>query len=140
MRDRIVGYVRVSEQEADTDQHLAGQQIDVIAEWAAESGADVLDWFFDIGVSETEPLDRRPAGAQLLSRVSRGDITHVVVSSLDVLGKGRALLDSVQSLFRSRERIRVITVLPGPHEALEPTETGELDWAGEARRRALRAA
>ncbi len=140
MRDRVVGYVRVSEQDADSDEDLAGKQIDVIAEWAAENGADVLDWFFDIGVSDSEPFDRRAAGAQLLARVGRGDVTHVVVSSLDVLGQGRPLLDAVQSLFGSKKQLRVITVLPGPHEAVEPAEAVEFDWPQEARRRSLRAA
>lgn len=140
MRDRVVGYIRVSEQESKSDRNPAGEQIDVIADWAAQNEADVLQWFFDIGVSETEPFDRRPAGTQLLSRVRRGDVTHVVVSSLDVLGNGRALLDAVQSLFGVRQGLRVITALPGPHEDAEPADAAEFDWAREARRRSLKAA
>src|SRR5512138_3661542 len=98
MQGRVIGYVRVGKKDDDSHSFLAGQQIDIIAEWAADNEADVLNWYFDLGVDASEPIDRRPAGAGLLARVKRGDVTDVVVGSLDVLGKGRALLDAVQQL------------------------------------------
>ena len=124
MRGRAIGYVRVGKTGEGPDQYLAGRQIDVISEWAADNEADVFDWYFDIGVDDTEPFGQRSAGAKLLDRVGRGDITQVVVASLPVLGKGRALLDAVQLLFEAKKGLCVITVLPGPHDVAEADEVG----------------
>lgn len=122
MRVRAVGYVRVGDKDEDAYQNLAGRQIDVIAGWTAANEADVLDWYFDIGVDAAEPFQLRSGGILLLDRVSRGDVTHVVVGSLEVLGKGRALLNAVEVLFTAKKGLGIITVLPGPHDVAEPDE------------------
>ncbi len=117
-RRRAVGYVRVSDLGGESYQKLATRQIDLIDGWLKENGADVLDWFFDLGVEATEPLQQRPAGIRLLDRVRYGDLNFVVVASLDAFGKAQALLDALELVVGARH-LGVVAVLPDPREELD---------------------
>jgi hypothetical protein len=111
-RRRVVGYVRVSEDERDDYQRLAQRQIDLITGWARENGAEIRDWHFDIGVDPTAPFGQRTGGVRLLDRVGQGDLSYVVVASLEALGKGDELAAAVSALARVAEGLGVVAVLP----------------------------
>ena len=67
-RGRAVGYVRVFEKGRHSYEHLATRQIDLISGWAMENDADVLDFFFDIGVDATAPFQERSSAVSTRAR------------------------------------------------------------------------
>jgi resolvase-like protein len=117
-RGRAVGYVRVFEKDRGDFEELATRQIDLISGWATENHADVLDWFFDLGVDATEPFQERSAGVRLLDRVRCGDLNFVVVASLDSFGKARVLLDALRLVVGASDELGIVAVLPSPREEL----------------------
>lgn len=117
-RGRAVGYVRVFEKGRHSYEHLATRQIDLISGWAVENDADVLDFFFDIGVDATAPFQERPAGVRLLDRARCGDVNFVVVASLDAFGKAQVLLDALKLLTSANDGLGIVAVLPSPREEL----------------------
>lgn len=80
----FVGYTRVSTvEQAGPDRTSLKDQEQKIRGFAMMSGVDAFEChiFRDGGVSGATPLENRPAGAELLSSLSSGDI--VVASKLD---------------------------------------------------------
>ncbi len=125
MRGRAVGYIRVGKRDEDAYQHLASRQIDLIADWAAAHEADVFDWFFDIGVEASEPLDTRSGGRQLLDRVGRGGLDFVIVASLDAIGRGQSLLDALRLVMFAEREMGVVAALAAPRASSRSTEGAE---------------
>jgi Resolvase, N terminal domain len=119
-RRRAVGYIRVSDRGEDSYEELATRQIDLISAWALENDADVLGWYFDIGVDGSEPLQGRPAGIRLLDRVRFGDLNFVVVASLDAFGRAQVLHDALRLVVDANVEMGVVGVLPTPREELDP--------------------
>jgi putative DNA-invertase from lambdoid prophage Rac len=80
----ILGYIRVStEQQARDDRSSLQVQTDIIEGYARTRGIDKygVQIFTDAGVSGAVKLAFRPAGAELLAAMARGDT--VVASKLD---------------------------------------------------------
>lgn len=89
----VFGYVRVS-----TDEQLAGSSIEdqkrAIQGAAMMKGLHVDHIFEELGVSASIPLDERPAGAELVARLQRGD--WLICAKLD-----RAFRSALDALTRA---------------------------------------
>lgn len=78
-------YLRVStEEQAREGVSLDAQEARLIA-YAAAQGLDVKVTYRDSGVSGSVPLGERPAGAELLAALDRGEVQHVLAFKLDRL-------------------------------------------------------
>ena len=78
-------YVRVSTEEQALEGVSLDAQVDRIRAYAAAQGLELAAVYRDEGVSAATPLAHRPAGAQLLESLARGDCGHVVALKLDRL-------------------------------------------------------
>lgn len=78
-------YLRVStEEQAREGVSLDAQEARLVA-YAAAHGLDVKVTYRDSGVSGSVPLGERPAGAELLAALYRGEVRHVLAFKLDRL-------------------------------------------------------
>jgi DNA invertase Pin-like site-specific DNA recombinase len=94
------GYVRVSTQrQADEGESLAVQQRQITG-YATMIGASVPTFFVEEGVSGTKPLGERPAGAELLAKLQRGDV--IVCAKLDRMF--RSALDALTMVKAFKEK------------------------------------
>ncbi len=79
-----IGYVRCSsDQQSESGLGLEAQKQRIMA-WAAMKGVEVVAWFVDDGVSAGLPLDKRPAGKQLMAE-ARASKPVIVVAKFDRL-------------------------------------------------------
>jgi DNA invertase Pin-like site-specific DNA recombinase len=100
MDDRALGYIRVSTQEqADSGLGLAAQRRKIRDE-ARRRGWQVVDVLADEGVSASEA--NRPALADALERLDRGDADVLVVSRMDRIYRG--VLPFAEMLERAKRR------------------------------------
>ena len=90
MRNAALAYVRVSTAEqAHEGVSLAAQEAKITA-YCTLAGLDLVATCQEAGVSGAKPLAERPAGAELLERLARGQARHVVTLKLDRLFRDAA--------------------------------------------------
>ena len=82
---RALGYVRVSTEEQAGQGHSLALQPDLIRQWCALFGHQLVDVIEDRGVSAGAALHKRPGGRELLRRLAAGEADMVVVYRLDRL-------------------------------------------------------
>ena len=86
-------YLRVStkeqaERDADPEGYSIPAQREACRRKAVQLGAAVIEEYVDCG--ESAKTADRPALRQLLARLQRGDVTHVIVHKVDRLARSRA--------------------------------------------------
>lgn len=98
-KPRVALYIRVStEEQAITGFGLAVQRDRCRAMAVVKDWSDVVE-YADEGISGTKEAADRPGLQALLDAVSQGDVTAVIVLSLDRLGrKTRIVLDLIEHL------------------------------------------
>lgn len=82
---RVVAYLRVSTREQELGPEA--QRAD-INRWAERTGATVVGWCSDLGVSRRQPLERRPGLQEALELARREKAGGIVVQKRDRLGGG----------------------------------------------------
>jgi len=96
-------YCRVSSEEQEQNQNIKNQissiKTYVDLQKVNDIRLEIKDWYLDDGISGTIPLDRRPAGAKLLSDAREGKFNVVLVWKLDRLARKPSItLNTIETL------------------------------------------
>lgn len=107
-------YCRVSSEEQEQNQNIKNQ-ISSIETYVEHQTAninrfEIVDWYLDDGVSGTIPLEKRPAGAKLLSDARERKFDVVLVWKLDRLARKPSItLNTIETLEQRGIGVRSIT-------------------------------
>ena len=94
---RAVGYQRVSQRRQAARFGLVRQE-NAVRAYADDSSWRYLRSFVDLGVSRLSAPSRRPGFSALVTAAERHDFEVVVIDSIDRLGSGRDIWDTVDAL------------------------------------------
>ena len=103
---RAVIYARVSSAR-QRDEGTIESQLRELPEWANRLGIDVIETFADDGVSGAALLERRRGLTRMLDRLSKGDVSHVLVMDVDRFSRDTDLKTRGE-IFGAIQRSRVL--------------------------------
>ena len=104
---KVFGYCRASTAEPANSSPLLEAQRRQINHYATTKGWPVVEFFMEIGVSGSLPLDHRPEGRRLLATLQPGDV--VVTAKLDHAFRAAAdTLDALEQLKKRKIAFHVV--------------------------------
>lgn len=106
---KAVAYLRTSSaQNVGSDRDSETRQREAIAGYASRSDFEVVDSFYDMAVSGTDPLETRPGFAALLDRIEGNGVRTVILEDASRLA--RDLLTQELGIIMLQQRgVRVLT-------------------------------
>ncbi|WP_422393093.1 hypothetical protein MTBGP_11130 [Moorella thermoacetica] len=109
-------YCRVSSED-QAERGTIENQIEFATKYCDLHQLDIAGWYKDDGVTGTLPMEKRPAGRQLLKDAKAGKFDLLLIYRLDRLGRSaRVILNAVYELEQYGVKIRSMT---------EPFDTGD---------------
>lgn len=93
MRGKGIGYARVSTNEQARHGISLEMQVDRIRAYAASQGIELVDVIVEEGISASRHMRNRPGGIELIDRIEREKIEHVIIWRLD-----RAFRNTIDAL------------------------------------------
>lgn len=107
---KAVGYMRTSSTaNVGNDKDSAKRQRLAIEAFAKENGFQVVDWYYDAGVSGTVSLEARPGFAAMLDRIESNGVRTVIVEDSTRFARGM-LVQELGVLMLQGRGVRVLAV------------------------------
>lgn len=101
-KTKAYGYLRVSSR-GQLDGDGFDRQEEAITRYAAKHGIEIVDGYFEEGVSGTKDVEDRPAFQEMLSAILSNGIRVVVVESLDRLAREYRIQESLLVYLASKD-------------------------------------
>lgn len=124
-RQQAIGYLRTSSAaNVGAEKDSERRQRAAIEAFAARSGFDVVDWYYDAAVSGADPIDCRPGFAAALERIASNGVRTIIVETANRFARDLIVQETGFRLLRD-QGIELIAA-DSPGSFIEDTPTAAL--------------
>ena len=107
--EKAIGYIRSARKEGEGTSEALRRQEQLIREYCASVGFELVHLIEDSGASGAAALPDRPGGAELLRRLEQGELRRVIVAGVDRLTRAMHLFcEQIQDWSRRGIELHVV--------------------------------